>query len=56
MVKVVIERILSIISIVGLIVGTRNKKKGWMVASLVSSCVRLGMGLSYFIDFIEEEN
>ena len=55
MVKLVVERILSAVSIVGLIIGTRNKKKGWLFTSLISSCIRLGMGVGYFIDSIDEE-
>ena len=56
MAKLVIERILSKISIGGLVIGTRCKKKGWLLASLVCSCIRLGMGVGYYIDSIEEDD
>ena len=56
MAKLIIERILSTISIVGLVIGSCSKKKGWLLASLVSSCIRLGMGVGYFIDLIEDDD
>ena len=56
MAKLIIERILSTISIVGLVIGSCSKKKGWLLASLVSSCIRLGMGVGYFIDSIEDDD
>ena len=56
MAKLIIERILSSISIVGLVLGTRTRKKEWLLASLVSSCIRLGMGVGYFIDSIEDDD
>lgn len=53
--RLVIERCLSIVSLVGLGIGFKKKSMYWLTATIVSAAIRLGMGIQRLIDDMDED-
>lgn len=47
MAKFILERCLNMTTIMGLLIGAKKKRKGWLLVALISASIHLGLMIGY---------